>query len=53
MNINIINGPNLNLLSQREPSIYGKISFSIYLSQLRKEFKNTILNIFKVMLKEN
>ena len=47
MNINIINGPNLNLLSQREPSIYGKISFSKYLSQLRKEFNKYNIEYFQ------
>ena len=47
MNINIINGPNLNLLSQREPSIYGKISFSKYLSQLRNEYKDHNIEYFQ------
>ena len=47
MKINIINGPNLNLLSQREPSIYGKISFSKYLSQLRNEYKDHNIEYFQ------
>ena len=47
MKINIINGPNLNLLSQREPSIYGKISFSRYLSQLRNEYKDHNIEYFQ------
>lgn len=33
----IINGPNLNLLGKREPTIYGSASFEDYLQALRKE----------------
>ena len=36
--IAIINGPNLNLLGKREPSIYGTQSFEAYLLELRSEF---------------
>ena len=35
MKIQIINGPNLNLLGLREPSIYGSEGFDSYISQLR------------------
>jgi 3-dehydroquinate dehydratase-2 len=35
MKIQIINGPNLNLLGLREPTIYGNESFETYVSQLR------------------
>ncbi|MBE0649586.1 MAG: type II 3-dehydroquinate dehydratase [Bacteroidales bacterium] len=38
MKIIIINGPNLNLLGKREPSIYGDISFENVLQQLQIEF---------------
>ena len=37
MKIQIINGPNLNLLGTREPGIYGSSSFEIYLDELRKK----------------
>lgn len=35
MKIQIINGPNLNLLGVREPGIYGSDSFESYLPKLR------------------
>lgn len=38
MNIIIINGPNLNLLGKREPSIYGNQSFEDYLEVLQKMY---------------
>ena len=34
----IINGPNLNLLGSREPSVYGTQSWPEMLDQLRKHF---------------
>lgn len=36
MRIAIINGPNLNLLGQREPEIYGGVSFDTYYKQLKE-----------------
>src|SRR5476649_1477078 len=38
MKIQIINGPNLNLLGVREKSIYGSASFDDYLVDLRKQY---------------
>ncbi len=35
MKIQIINGPNLNLLGKREPGKYGNKSFEEYLTLLR------------------
>lgn len=40
MKIAIINGPNLNLLGVREPSIYGDKGFDSYLEILHKNFDN-------------
>ena len=36
MKIQIINGPNLNLLGVREPSIYGAEGFESYIAKLRE-----------------
>ena len=38
MKIQIINGPNLNLLGVREPGIYGSSSFEQYLPQLQAKY---------------
>ncbi|MEJ7694266.1 type II 3-dehydroquinate dehydratase [Daejeonella sp.] len=43
MKIQIINGPNLNLLGVREKSIYGDSSFEDYLKTLRDKY--TIIDI--------
>lgn len=38
MKIQIINGPNLNLLGKREPEVYGSTSFEDYLEELKTQF---------------
>ena len=47
MNLLIINGPNLNLLGKREPTIYGNKSFTEYLEKLRKHFCNDHIDYFQ------
>ena len=39
MKITIINGPNLNLLGNREADIYGNQSFESYLEELRASYQ--------------
>lgn len=47
MKIQIINGPNLNLLGKREPDIYGNTSFAGYLDGLRKHYPDCDLQYFQ------
>lgn len=47
MKIQIINGPNLNLLGVREKSIYGDNSFESYLEQLRKQYTDVDIEYFQ------
>lgn len=41
MKIQIINGPNLNLLGKREPGIYGSKSFESYFTELEAKYAGT------------
>lgn len=47
MTIAVINGPNLNLLGRRQPSIYGNQSFEKYWPILKAQFPNCILTYFQ------
>ena len=47
MKIQIINGPNLNLLGVREPQVYGQSSFSEYLDRLRSDFPEIEIDFFQ------
>lgn len=45
--IQIINGPNLNLLGVREPGIYGNSSFENYLPKLRDMFPDVQIDYYQ------
>lgn len=47
MKIQIINGPNINLLGKREPSIYGAVSFDAYLEDLRRLYPDVELHYYQ------
>ena len=47
MRIQIINGPNINQLGKREPSIYGSVTFEDYLVELRKKYTDIQIDYFQ------
>lgn len=47
MKIQIINGPNLNLLGVREPGIYGSSSFENYLPTLRQRYPDVQIDYYQ------
>ena len=47
MKLQIINGPNLNLLGKREPEVYGNVSFETYFEDLKKMFPDVELHYFQ------
>ena len=47
MKVIVINGPNLNLLGKREPSIYGSQGFDQFFKQLQNRFSELELHYFQ------
>lgn len=47
MKVQIINGPNLNLLGAREPSVYGDTTFGDYLNNLRANYPAMEIDYFQ------
>ena len=47
MTILIVNGPNLNLLGKREPSVYGNMGFDAYLETLRSAYPDVQIDYFQ------
>ncbi len=45
--IEIINGPNLNLLGRREPEVYGHRSFEDFLTELRRQFPDVEIGYYQ------
>lgn len=45
--LQIINGPNLNLLGKREPNVYGNQTFEDYLVELKNSFPDIQLDFFQ------
>ena len=45
--IQIINGPNLNLLGKREPDVYGNMDFESYFAKLKDNFKGAELHYYQ------
>lgn len=43
----IINGPNLNLLGKREPSIYGSLSFADFLDEIKNKYSDVEIDYFQ------
>ncbi len=47
MKIQIVNGPNLNLLGKRETSIYGSQTFEDYFETLQQQYPNVSLSYYQ------
>ncbi|MFD1631906.1 type II 3-dehydroquinate dehydratase [Pseudopedobacter beijingensis] len=47
MNIQIINGPNLNLLGKREPGIYGSEGFDSFLEILKTKYPSVNFHYYQ------
>ena len=47
MKLQIINGPNLNLLGQREPDVYGRRTFEDDLDELRRAYPDVTIDYFQ------
>jgi 3-dehydroquinate dehydratase-2 len=47
MKIQIINGPNLNLLGVREPDIYGAATFEDYLKELQLKYPDAEIHYYQ------
>lgn len=46
-NLIIINGPNLNLLGTREPELYGSLSFTEFLKELKGKYPDVHIEHFQ------
>jgi len=49
----IINGPNLNLLGKREPNIYGSLSFTEFLDEVKEKYPDVELHYYQSNIEGN
>lgn len=47
MKLMIINGPNLNLLGTREPEIYGSLTFTEFVEELKRKYPTVALEHYQ------
>lgn len=47
MKVQIINGPNLNLLGSREPDIYGQTAFDTFFNDLQNQYPMVELSYYQ------
>lgn len=47
MKLIIINGPNLNLLGVREPSVYGNQSFETFLTLIKQKYNSYTIDYYQ------
>jgi 3-dehydroquinate dehydratase-2 len=47
MKIQIINGPNLNLLGKREPEVYGSADFESFFENLKNSFSSVDIHYYQ------
>lgn len=47
MKLLIVNGPNLNLIGQREQEIYGEVSFEAFLEELKLQHSGISIDYFQ------
>ncbi len=47
MKIQIVNGPNLNLLGKREPEVYGSTNFETFFENLKASFSSIQISYYQ------
>ena len=47
MKIQIINGPNLNLVGKREPSVYGSVDMNLFIQSIKEKYKQVEIGYYQ------